>query len=203
MAYEPGQAPEEKWWRKGRPGRMKNGVVGLSAAAIVSVYAAGYIASAGAESSTSVADVDPAAGIQVAASMDSDEDSDAPALVPTATATTGIARTVQGTVATPAPATSGSAAGATAATTYKDGVYAGTGAGPHGDLDVQVTVQGGKVVSVTITRCGTRYPCSRISELPARVIAAQSATISYVSRATDSSVAFARAVAVALAQAKA
>jgi uncharacterized protein with FMN-binding domain len=59
-------------------------------------------------------------------------------------------------------------------------------------------VQNGKIVSADITGCGTRYPCSRIAQLPARVVAAQSAKVNRVSGATDSSVAYMRAVTAAL-----
>jgi hypothetical protein len=43
---------------------------------------------------------------------------------------------------------------------YKDGVYAGRGSCPHGDIQAQVVIASGLIVSADITRCETRYPCS-------------------------------------------
>jgi len=63
-------------------------------------------------------------------------------------------------------------------------------------------VQGGQIRSAEITGCGTRYPCSRIANLPGQVITRQSAAVDYVSGATDSSTAFRGAVVAALAQAR-
>jgi len=85
-----------------------------------------------------------------------------------------------------------------AATTYRDGSYAGDGIGLHGDIQVQVVVRGGHVTSVSITRCGTQYPCSLVAPLQSEVIARQSAQVDLVSRATDSSIAFQAAVNAAL-----
>ncbi len=96
-------------------------------------------------------------------------------------------------VATRAPAT---------AALYKDGTYTGTGSSRHGNISASVIVQSGKIVSATITQCGTRYPCSDIAALPGEVVARQSATVDVVSGATDSSQAYRGAIQVALAKAK-
>jgi uncharacterized protein with FMN-binding domain len=79
----------------------------------------------------------------------------------------------------------------------------GTGSSRHGSIEATVVVEDGQIVSADITGCGTRWPCGRVSQLPARVLAAQSADVNYVSGATDSSQAYLRAVAAALQQAEA
>jgi uncharacterized protein with FMN-binding domain len=85
---------------------------------------------------------------------------------------------------------------------YRDGLYAGDGSGLHGDIAVQVLVQGGRIASIAITRCGTQYPCSLMAPLQSEIVARQSAQVDVVSRATDSSIAYESAVAVALTKAR-
>lgn len=198
MADPNRKAPRDadQWWRKGKPGRLKSSMVGISAAAVLGVYAAGYVSSS------------DAAGATVKAASPADTP------VPTATATraataTPLPRGVSGrtlggdTPPTALPTATPVTARTPAATgTYKDGSYTGTGVGPHGGMSVAVAVEGGRITSAEITACNTRWPCSRISEMPSRVLAAQSAQVQYVTRATDSSVAFVRAVSAALEQAR-
>jgi uncharacterized protein with FMN-binding domain len=83
---------------------------------------------------------------------------------------------------------------------YKDGSYVGLGRSRHGNIETTVVVQGGKIVSAKISQCLTRYPCSMIAALPGQVVAQQSATVDFVSGATDSSMAYQQAVANALAK---
>ncbi len=86
---------------------------------------------------------------------------------------------------------------------YRDGVYRGSGTDQIGTIDVEVTVAGGRIAKVVITRCDTHYPQSDIDPvLPDEVLKAQSADIRFVSGATLSSFAFAMAVQQALQQAK-
>jgi uncharacterized protein with FMN-binding domain len=85
---------------------------------------------------------------------------------------------------------------------YKDGSFFGWGTSRHGDIQATVVIEGGKILSATITGCYTRYPCSRIAVLPPQVVERQSAEVDYVSRATDSTYAFYYAVLEALAKAK-
>ncbi len=96
---------------------------------------------------------------------------------------------------TPTPA-------AKATSGYTDGTFTGTGTSRHGNIEVSVVIQGGKITSAQITSCQTRYPCSKVAALPGQVVTRQSASVSYVSGSTDSSKAFAGAVAAALAKAK-
>ncbi|WP_304458499.1 FMN-binding protein [Alicyclobacillus sendaiensis] len=86
---------------------------------------------------------------------------------------------------------------------YRDGVYRGSGTDQIGTIDVEVTVAGGRIAKVVITRCDTHYPQSDIDPvLPDEVLKAQSADIRFVSGATLSSFAFAMAVQQALDEAK-
>ena len=96
-------------------------------------------------------------------------------------------------------------ASATAAATspYKDGTYSGTGTSRRGGFDVAVTVAGGRITNVVITRAFTEYPASRVAALPAQVVARQSASVDKVTGATYSSQAFQQAVQAALTKAAA
>ena len=85
---------------------------------------------------------------------------------------------------------------------YKDGTYLGWGSCRHGDIEASVVIQEGRIASATITRCLTRYSCSWIDELPGQVVSRQNTNVDYVSGATQSTDAFADAVADALSKAK-
>jgi uncharacterized protein with FMN-binding domain len=84
---------------------------------------------------------------------------------------------------------------------YKDGVYAGRGSCPHGDIQAQVVVASGLIVSADITRCETRYPCSLLDREADDVVYAQGNVVDMVTGATESAYAFHEAIAQALAQA--
>jgi uncharacterized protein with FMN-binding domain len=86
---------------------------------------------------------------------------------------------------------------------YKDGTFTGAGTSRRGGFEVAVTVQGGRITNVALTRVTTQYPASRIAGLPAQVVARQSAQVDRVSGATYSVQAFQQAVQEALAQAAA
>jgi uncharacterized protein with FMN-binding domain len=85
---------------------------------------------------------------------------------------------------------------------FRDGVYRGYGTSRHGDIEAEVEINGGKIGAARITQCLTRYPCSRISQLPDEVVARQTANVDYVSGATQSSDAFIQAVTDALSKAR-
>ena len=85
---------------------------------------------------------------------------------------------------------------------YKDGTYTGWGTSRHGDIQASVTIDGGRIASVTIAQCLTRYSCSWIAALPGQVVARQSPETDYVSGATQSTNALYYAVVEALAKAK-
>lgn len=88
-----------------------------------------------------------------------------------------------------------------AAAGYKDGTYSGHGTSRRGDVWVDVTVGGGRITSVKITRSTLQYPLRDIADLPDEVVQRQSAQVDIVSRATYSSQAFRGAVSQALSSA--
>lgn len=187
--------------------RMGKGLVAVSSAAIMAVYAAGYV------------HTEPAAA-QIAAAQDAATPTaarqadgqggraDAPAYVaPTPTAVAqdgGFAAPPALAPALPAPtATVAPAAPAAAQGQYRDGTYTGSGENRHGYLEVTVVVKGGRIASAAISDCEMQYPCSRIATLPGEAVARQSADVDLISRATMSSEAYQEAVQQALAKAAA
>lgn len=85
---------------------------------------------------------------------------------------------------------------------YKDGIYTGAGRRRHGRVAATVTVKGGRLASVDITLCDTRFPCTYLDPLPAQVLARQRPDVDAISGATESAQAFSAAVADALAKAR-
>lgn len=176
-------------WKPARP-RSRASLVGLSSAAILSVYAAGYFRTAGSEpvvAAEIVQDVRTTATTEAVGSS-----------APTTRTGATQGSTAPRAQATPTTATAGSTTAA-----YMDGSYTGLGSSRHGSIGVTVVVAGGKITSAEITTCQTKYPCSKVSSLPGQVLARQSSSVNYISGATDSSRAYAGAVAQALAKAKA
>ncbi len=98
-------------------------------------------------------------------------------------------------------AASSSTATAPAVSPYRDGTFSGTGTSRRGDVSVAVTIAGGQISNVSITRVNTQYPVSAIASLPAQVVARQSSQVNAVSGATYSAQAFRGAVQAALQQA--
>lgn len=196
--------------RQGANKKLANGLVALSSAAVLTVYAVGYARTEPAAASV--------ASYQIPATV---------ANTPTATATTPPTSTsapaaasgnvpasqrrsepgrysVSSTLPPPTPTTAPPATATSPATTaaFRDGTYVGTGTSRHGSIEATVVVQGGRIVSADVTGCGTRYPCSAVAPLTSEVVSRQSASIDFVSGATDSSMAYRMAVATALAQAR-
>lgn len=87
--------------------------------------------------------------------------------------------------------------------TYKDGTYYGSGTGFGGKLKVEVVIQDGKIVSVTLVENeGDDHPyIDNASALLQSIVAAQSTNVDAVSGATYSSAGLIEAVRNALAQA--
>jgi len=102
---------------------------------------------------------------------------------------------------TPPPSNAITVTPSTAPVTYKDGAYEGAGRSRRGDVEVTVTIQGGRITRVSLDTVTTYYPVRYIAGLPAQVIARQSANVDMISGATISVVAFRTAVQQALAQA--
>jgi uncharacterized protein with FMN-binding domain len=200
---------------------LANSLVTLSSAAVIAIYAAGYARTTSVAGQDIATEAVPSASASLAPSPTA---TNAPAATSTATAPPPTAnpgglsgqrpprdgRQAGGAaipavpVTATAAATTGAASAPAAAAVgaYRDGTYTGTGTSRHGSIGVMVTVHAGKIVSAEITNCGTRYPCSRIAELPGQAVARQSAAVDVVTGATDSTNAYRAAVNAALAQAR-
>lgn len=87
---------------------------------------------------------------------------------------------------------------ATPAAAWRDGTYRGYGDSPHGGVNVQVVIKNGRIIEATIEACNTRYPCELIDRLLHQTVLIQSSEVDYVSRATESSQAYAEGLAEAL-----
>ncbi len=163
-------------WRGRRSGRVPLNLVALGSAAILAVYATGYRRSEPPPEPAAPSLLPPMPTLRVMA-MPEEE---APVVVHP--------------LAIPSPVVVPGQA-------FRDGTYVGRGNSLHGGVEVTVVVAGGRMRSVEITRCMTRYPCSEIESLPPQALERQSDRIRYVSGATDSSRAFAAAMTAALQQA--
>jgi uncharacterized protein with FMN-binding domain len=179
-------------------------LVALGTAAVTAIYMTGYLATANASQSLAeptqipvVATVQPSATAVPTATLAATAAvvNQVNTLVPSAT---------PGSTSTPRPVPSATPTSAAAVQgAYKDGTYTGEGNSRRGGFDVAVTIQGGRVANVQITRAFTQYPASRVSALPGQVVSRQSAQVDNVSGATYSAQAFKQAVAQALSQAAA
>src|SRR5205814_5923096 len=56
---------------------------------------------------------------------------------------------------------------------YRDGNYFGWGSCRHGQIQVAVVIQAGKIASAEIAQCRTRYSCSVIRTTPPEMVAKQ------------------------------
>lgn len=171
--------------------KTPRGLVALSASAIAVIYAAGYLATQ--PVAANATPTNEAAAAVVSSSPP------APSVVTTAPTS------VPPVAATPTSQPTAGAAPTSQTVTaaaYRDGSYQGTGTSRFGDVTVTVTVQGGRISGVALTRVTTKYPASRIAGLPAQVVARQSAQVDRVTGATYSTQAFQGAVQQALSQAR-
>lgn len=184
---------------------MHRGLVALSASAIAAVYTVGLLHTQPASAAlTSLAPIQEVARVSPTGT---------PTLVlptsttvpPTATSISpsGItSRSPSASITSPAtPSTANPSSSASVAAAYKDGTYAGLGTSRFGNVEVAVTVQGGRIANVALTRVTTKYPASRIAALPGQVVSRQSAQVDNVSGATASAQAFRSAVQQALGKA--
>jgi len=85
---------------------------------------------------------------------------------------------------------------------WKDGSYLGWGSSRHGDIQAEVVIAEGHIVSATIAQCRTMYSCYVIEKLPPEVAQRQNPDVDSVSGATESGDAFYWAVVDALTKAK-
>jgi uncharacterized protein with FMN-binding domain len=170
--------------------RISNGLITLSSAAIVAIYAAGYHRTSPAAhrfdsqipqqrtSATIAIATPPPAANPGAAAAPPVSSSAAPAnkkntkrpATPSRKAAPSSASDSAGSSSAPLPASStnppieAAASPAVAAkSAYKDGVYLGWGSCRHGDIEASVTIQEGKIALVAISQCLTRYSCGWIA----------------------------------------
>ncbi len=80
-----------------------------------------------------------------------------------------------------------------------DGTYRGTAKGYEGPIDVEVTVQAGRIEAIKITKERESLPSRSLKDMPTRIIEAQSLRIDSVTKATITSDAIIAATANALA----
>jgi uncharacterized protein with FMN-binding domain len=212
--------------RIGPSQRISNSLITLSSAAIVAIYAAGYHRTSSAahrfDSQTSQQRTS-ATIVGVAPPAPANQGTNTPPPPATPPAKKNNSRPPASarktppsdsrTTSPPATADNPSAASAPAAPVaprYKDGVYLAWGSCPHGDIEVSVSIESGKIASTAISQCLTRYSCGWIApktpggglpDLPSQVVERQGPKVDYVSGATESSYAFADAVAAALSKA--
>jgi uncharacterized protein with FMN-binding domain len=85
---------------------------------------------------------------------------------------------------------------------WHDGTFYGWGTSRHGDIRAGVEIVDGKIARAFIADCRTQYSCSWIEHLPGQVVRRQSPEVDSVSSATQSADAFYYAVLEALKQAK-
>ncbi len=222
-----------------------NNLVALGSAAVVAIYAAGFVrtreaaarfsddgsarrptppveliaeqavvpsavptAASPASLDTALMQKDASSAVAVELVVDSTTVAPKPAsspapIVAAQTSTSPVAKDSSTTVSATVSATdSATVAGKDSIVVWKDGVYLGWGGSRHGDIQAEVAIRGGRIVSASIAQCLTRYSCSWIEALPAQVVVRQSADVDYVSGATQSANAFYYAVTDALSKAK-
>jgi uncharacterized protein with FMN-binding domain len=170
--------------------RISNGLITLSSAAIVAIYAAGYHRTSPAAhrfdsqipqqrtSATIAIAMPPPAANPGSAAAPPLSSSAAPAIkkntkkasTPSRKAAPSSASDSAGSSSAPSPASATNPPAETAASpavaaksAYKDGVYLGWGSCRHGDIEASVTIQDGKIALVAISQCLTRYSCGWIA----------------------------------------
>jgi uncharacterized protein with FMN-binding domain len=178
--------------RIGPTQRISNGLITLSSAAIVAIYAAGYHRTSPAAhrfdsqipqqrtSATIAIATPPPAANPGSAAAPPVSSSAAPAIkkntkrpstpsrkAAPSSASDSTGSSVSSTSApSPASTTNPPAVAAPAVpakSAYKDGVYLGWGSCRHGDIEASVTIQDGKIALVAISQCLTRYSCGWIA----------------------------------------
>lgn len=169
--------------------KISGSLVTLSSAAILAVYAAGYIRTedAARRFARQVAEqrVAATASRKVASVRDGLQAKMTP--IP------------EGVLPSPPDPGGGSAA---TAHPWKNGTYTGWGFSPHGNIEATVVIEAGRIASAVISQCRTRYSCAVIDMLPPQVARRQSPNVDYISGATQSADAFYEAVVAALHKAK-
>lgn len=210
--------------------RVKNNLVALGSAAVLTVYAAGYLRTRSAAQRFAVETAERSGPVSTADTVAPQADTAelkpsapsalASSAVPKAarasrpvTDTTTLDTAKKAVDIPPAGDSSATARAVQAADSatkstekpevhYNDGTYSGWGTSRHGDIQASVEIKEGRIISASITQCLTRYSCSWIEDLPGQVVARQSPETDYVSGATQSTNAFYYAIVQALSKAK-
>jgi uncharacterized protein with FMN-binding domain len=178
--------------RTGPTQRISNGLITLSSAAIVAIYAAGYhrtnpaahrfdsqipqqrtsatvtIATPASVPNPNAAAAPPVPNSQASAVKTNAKHPSAPApkLAPSTTTDSGSEESAASSTSTSVSAANPPSAVAppvAAKSGYKDGIYSGWGSCRHGDIETSVTIQDGKIALVAISQCLTRYSCGWIA----------------------------------------
>lgn len=211
----------------GRKNWLKSNLAALGSAAVLGVYAAGYVRTKPAADllaeefdrrrppspkppvlTTGQIDVAPAAAVKPVPAKPAAKKpkAESKAVVPDSTpAPVPVAHDSVIAPPTPAPVAQPEKPAqpdSAKAAVWKDGLYSGWGTSRHGDIQAYVEIKGGKITSAFISECLTQYSCSWIARLPKQVVDRQSAEVDYVSGATQSANAFYYAIVNALKQAK-
>jgi uncharacterized protein with FMN-binding domain len=194
--------------------RKKRNLLAIGSAAVLAVYAAGYLRTSTAaqklaEMEQNRSGVD---GVRVREAVKPSSPANPTPGTPSsvddplavATTPTPLSTSAVPVAATSAIATNSTVTNATVAVKriYKDGSFYGWGYCRHGNLKVVVEIKDDKITRAYIAECYTRYSQSVIAMLPGQVVARQSANVDRISRATESSDAFYFAVVAALNAAK-
>jgi uncharacterized protein with FMN-binding domain len=193
--------------------KLNKNLVALGSAAIVTVYAVGFVRTSsvsvdgggGGAPAARSAEVDAATAVAraIATSTPAAASAAAPPAATPSAAGPSPARPPTATPAAASPPAVAASPAPAATARYRDGTFTGSGTSRFGGFDVAVTIEGGTITGVELTRVTTRYPASRIARLPGQVVARQSADVDMVSGATYSARAFRDAVAQALSKAAA
>jgi uncharacterized protein with FMN-binding domain len=136
--------------------RLPRSLVALSASVVAAIYTAGYIR-------TQLADANLATAERV------------PIVTTTVnpTAQPGVAILVR--IPSDRPSQESSRSDGQTPTAelgvYKDGAYEGAGRSRRGDVEVTITIQGGRITRVSLDTVTTQYPVRYIAGLPAQAIA--------------------------------
>jgi uncharacterized protein with FMN-binding domain len=176
--------------RTGPTQRISNGLITLSSAAIVAIYAAGYHRTSPAahrfdsqipqqRTSATIAIVMPPPAVNPGTAAAPPVSSSAPSAVkkstkrpstparkaaPSSDRDSAAQSSAASTATSVNPPTEAAAPPSAAAKdVYKDGVYLGWGNCRHGDIEASVTIQAGKIALVAISQCLTRYSCGWIA----------------------------------------
>ncbi len=90
-------------------------------------------------------------------------------------------------IASPPVAVPAAVAALAGQSSYRDGSYLGWGSCRHGQIQVEVVIQAGKIASAEIAQCRTRYSCSVIRTTPPEMVSKQNPeSLSNVTGATQS-----------------